>query len=351
MKNQSLLFILCTFLLFTACSDDNGNSPEPAPLSAVFVTNEGNFSDSNGSITSFDPETGNTIQQAFENANGRPLAGIIQSATIINERLFIVLNNADKIEVVDPASFTSVGTIGTSQTPVAIVSDGNGQAYVSNLFANSVSIINLETLEETGQTISVGANPQAMVRVDNRIYVANNGFGNDSTLSVINTQTGSVENTLVVGNGPTEMVVDSQNRVWVVCNGLIAFDEDFNRTPEDDVPGNVTVIDGGQAEVSTRIETGGNPNGLALNEQTGRGYLLNEGVQIINLNTVQLQGDSFTSRSFNAIAYSPDEQLIYVAQSQGFTQPGQALRYNLQGTAIDSFSVGIAPNGFRFLQN
>jgi len=351
MKQQSILLVIFTLLIFSSCDDNGANIPDPPEVSSVLVTNAGNFFDSNGSITTFDPETQNTIQQAFENANGRPLAGIIQSASIIDDQFYIVLNNADKIEVVEPETFTSVGTIETSRTPVSIVSDGNGQGYVSNLFDNSVSLIDLENMEETGATIAVGASPQAMVRVDNRIFVANNGFGNDNTLSVINTQSQTVETTITVGNGPAEMNVDQSNQIWVVCNGLIAFDEDFNRTPEDDIPGNVSVVDGATANVISNIDTGGHPNGMALNEQTGRGYLLNNGVQTINLNTREIEGEVFIDRFFNAIAYSADNELIYVGQSNGFLQPGQAIRYNLNGTAVDSFAVGIAPNGFRFLQN
>jgi len=349
MIKQSILILLATTLIFTACSD-SGNEPEPPQVSSVYVINEGNFGDSNGSVTSFNPETGNTIQQVFENVNNRPLAGIIQSATTIDNRLYIVLNNADKIEVVDSETFTSTGTIALSLTPVSIVQAGNSRAYVSNLFDNSVSVIDLEILEETGETIPVGSNPQAMVRVQDLVYVANNGFGNDSTLSVINTASDVVEETITVGNGPVDMEVNQSNQIWVVCNGLIAFDEDFNRQPENDIPGSVFIINGEEATIAGNIDSGGHPGGLALNEQSGHGYLLNNGIQILNMNSMQMEDSPFNDRSFSAIAYSSDEELIYVGQNNGFTQPGQALRFDLNGAAVDSFAAGIAPNGFNFLK-
>lgn len=350
MKKQSIFYLLCTTFLLISCSD-GGNDPEPAQIASVYVTNEGNFSDANGSITSFDPQTGNTIQQVFEKTNDRPLAGIIQSATVIGDRMFIVLNGADKIEVVDAQSFTSIKTMELGNTPVAITPAGDGKAYVSNLYANSVSVIDLENLTETGTTIPVGRNPQAMAKVGDYVYVANNGFGNDNTISVINTQTGTVETTLTVGNGPTDLVVDQANRVWVVCNGLIAYDENFNRDPENDIPGSVYVINGENATNAGSIPTGGHPSGLALSEQTGRGYLLNNGIQIIDLNSMEMEAEPFSDRKFSAIAYSPDNQLLYVGQSNGYVQSGQAIRYELDGTAVDSFMVGIAPREFEFLEN
>ncbi|MBN2731566.1 MAG: hypothetical protein JXR26_03960 [Balneolaceae bacterium] len=350
MNKQSILLFLAATLVFVGCNDA-GNDPEPPQISSVYITNEGNFSDANGSVTSFDPQTESTIQQVFQNANGRPLAGIIQSTSIIDDRMYIVLNSADKIEVVDAESFTSTGTIELSNTPVSIVQAADNQAYVSNLYANNVSVIDLESLEETGTTIPVGMNPQAMVRVGSRVFVANNGFGNDNTVSVIDVESESVTNTITVGNGPADLVVDQSDRIWVVCNGLIAYDEDFNRDPENDIPGSIYLIDGTTATIAGQIETGGHPTGLALNEQTGRGFLLNDGVQIVNMNSLQIEAEPFSERHFNAIANSANEDLIYVGQSKGFTQPGQAIRYDLNGVAVDSFTVGIAPRGFNFLRN
>lgn len=344
-KNQAVLYLLIATFLSVGCSD-RANEPEPPQVSSLYITNEGNFSDANGSVTSFDPQTKNTTQQVFENTNGRPLAGIIQSTTIIGDRLYIVLNNSDKIEVVDAASFTSVGTIALSNTPAAIVAAGENKAYVSNLYANTLSIIDLENFEETGTTIPVGMNPQAMVKVGERVYVANNGFGNDNTVSVIDIPSAAVEKTLTVGHGPTELILDQSNRVWVVCNGLIAYDENFNRDPENDIPGSIYLINGESATIAGDIQSGGHPTDLALNEQAGRGFLLNNGIHIVNLNSLQIATDPFSERSFNTIAYSTNEELVYVGQSKGYTQPGQMIRYDLEGTAVDSFSVGIAPNGF-----
>lgn len=350
MNNQTILYIFTALFLFVSCSDSS-NEPQPPQLASVYVMNEGNFSDANGSVTSYNPQTGNSLQQVFEKVNDRPLAGIIQAAAVIGERMFIVLNSADKIEVVDARSFTSIGTIELSKTPAAIIPAGDEKAYVSNLYANSLSIVDLERLRTTGTIIPVGSNPQAMARVGNYVYVANNGFGNANTISVIDTQTDAVKTTLAVGHGPVDLTVDQANRVWVVCNGLIAYDENYNRAPEDDLPGSVHVINGETAALAGVIQTGGHPSDLALNEQSGQGYLLNDGIWIIDLNRMDMETTPLSTRDFNAIAYSPYSNLIYAGQSRGFTQRGQAIRYEPEGTAVDSFTVGIAPREFKFIKN
>ncbi|WP_372636798.1 YncE family protein [Fodinibius sp.] len=352
MKQGFILFLslLVIPFLISSCAD-GGNNPDPLELSSVYVTNEGNFSDSDGSLTSYDPESGSILKKAFENANGRPLAGIIQSSKIAGEHVFIVLNDANKIEVAEIESLESVATIELSTTPTDFEIINNQTGYVSNLYDGSITVIDLENFEETGQRISVGSQPRTIFRLDNRAYVANNGAGNDHTISVINTTSHTVDHTIEVGAGPADISVDMSGRLWVVCNGLIAYDENWERDPDNDKPGSVYLIDGSSATVIDSIATGGHPSGIALANEHARAYLLNDGISVIDMNTLSVEEEPFSPRSFNAIGYLPTQERLYVGDSRGYGQAGQALIYDLQGTAVDSFSVGIAPNGFHFMVN
>lgn len=345
----SLSLLVATF--FASSCMDGGNDPDPLELSSVYVTNEGNFSSSDGSLTTYEPESGSTLKKAFENANGRPLAGIVQSAKIAGEHIFIVLNSANKIEVAKTGSLESVATIELSTTPTdfEVINDQTG--YVSNLYDESVTVVDLENYEETDQRISVGLQPWKILRMNSRVYVANKGAGNDNTITVINSSDHTVEHTIEVGAGPQDISLDMAGRLWVVCNGLIAYDENWERDPASDKPGSVYLIDGSSAAVVDSIETGGHPSGIALDNDNAKAYLLNDGISVVDMNTLSVEEEPFTSRSFSAIGYLPAQERLYVGDSRGYSQDGQALIYDLQGTAVDSFNVGIAPNGFHFIVN
>jgi len=346
-----LIFSLLLFGIVASSCVDEGNNPDPLELSSVIVTNEGNFSDSDGSLTSYDPASGATLEKAFEHANGRPLAGIIQSAKIAGEYIYIVLNATDKIEVAEIKSLESVATIELSKTPAdfALINDQTG--YVSNLYEGTVTVVDLENYSATDQTIQVGSQPRSIVRLNNRAYVANNGSGNGNTISVINTSDHTVDHTLEVGPGPDAMAIDANGRLWVVCSGLTAFDDNWERDPANDKPGSVYLVDGASATVIDSVATGGHPAGIALNNDNGKAYLLDEGISVIDMNTLDIAEEPFTSRPFNAIGYFPAQQRLYAGQSRGYGQNGQALIYDLQGVPVDSFNVGIAPNGFLFMAN
>lgn len=351
MKNKILLSLLAFGLVFTSCSDNSVNSGNhEVKLSSVYVINEGNFSDANGSVTSYMPKSGKVIQQLFQKVNGRPLAGIIQSITGIDRKLFIALNSANKIEVVDAKTFESIATISMKTSPVDVAPAGENTVYVTNLFSNSVSIIDLQTNKVLDETIPVGKNPQDILTIDELTFVANNGFGEAKTISVINNKRNKVVKTIAVGNGPIDLELDERGRLWVVCNGLIAYDDDFNRLPEKDIPGSIYVIDSQSATIIDSISLKGHPTDIAINSEKGVGYLLKDGVYIVNIGSVTLKNNKLTARTFNAVGYSAKENMIYLAVSKGFTLPGHVVRFNLQGAPVDSFPVGIAPSGFYFLK-
>lgn len=356
MFKRYLLYLFAITIFAVSCGDDNSTNPEPDPLetTSVYITNEGNFSDGNGSVTSYDPADGSTLQNAFEDANDRPLAGIIQSAHVVDDHMYLVINSENKIEVVDKESMESIGTIEMSISPTAIEVIDEETAFVTTLDYESqvdeVIVVDLSTMEETDQRISVGNSPRDIAAVGDWVYVTNNGDGYDNTISVINPSTSEVEQTLEVGTGPSQMIVDNEDRIWVVCNGRVSYDDST-----EEVPGSIYLLDGQNGEILNSMEsddiapTAGQKYRLALDSENGQGYLLNNGVSTIDMNDVTLSDDKLIDRAFNSIGYFGPEQLIYLGQSNGYSQSGQTLLYDIEGAAVDSFSVGIAPNGFHFV--
>lgn len=348
-KRYVLLFLLLSFVI-ASCSD-SGNNPDPLETASVYLMNQGNFSDGNGSVTNYDPQDGSVVKQSFENTNGRPMAGIIQSAHVEDDQMYIVLNSADKIEVVNSNTIESVGTMETSIPPTAIEVIDDETAYVTTLdfqtTTDSVLIMDLNSMEQTDQRIAVDASPRDIVQVSDHVYVTNSG---SNTISVINPETQSVEQVLNVGATPSEMVVDGEDRIWVACNGTVSYDSET-----EDTPGSVYVIDGQTAQRIGKVES---PNiaatsdfiyRLELDSDNATAYFLNDGISTIDMNTLTLSDQKLTDRSFNALGYFAPQQRIYAGQSNGYSQAGKTLLYNLEGAPVDSFSAGIVPQEFKFV--
>ena len=158
MKRQFLIIAVLIVTITSACKKTDSDSG--TTLKGILVLNEGNFGQANASVTSYNPESGEVSQNRYENVNGSPIGDVLYSATEIGDRLYLVVNNSSKIEVVDKETFTKIATIriANEASPRELVKVSETKAYVTNLFGNSVSVINLETNEEVS-TIAVGSNP------------------------------------------------------------------------------------------------------------------------------------------------------------------------------------------------
>ncbi len=349
------LFITLILIIFTtgltAC-DDPLSEDTGREVATLLVANEGNFSDGNGSITSFSPQSGELVQERFQQVNGRPLAGIIQSITVHDDRLYIVSNNINKIEVTHVETLESIATIEMESdfAPAGFAVSPDGKGYVSHLNDGAVYVVDMEQFRVSDNRIATGQNPQEMRILDNRLYVVNNGFGYDNTITVIDTEHDQVADTWEVGAGPVTLKEDSENRLWVVSNGRKAYDEEWNRDPENDVNGRIDVWDAANSELLSTIETGGFPRAIALDETDARAWVVNEeAVQRIDMNSYALVEEAVIPRGFNGIGFSEVENLFYLAYSAGYTQSGRAIMYDRQGMVVDSFSTGIAPVDFHFM--
>ncbi|MCH7534652.1 MAG: YncE family protein, partial [Bacteroidetes bacterium] len=168
---------------FVSCKKENTIGPvninaekyEPIDTtsSAVFVINEGNFQWGNSSITHYNLENGVVTQDVFQGANnGMSLGDVAQSMVIHDSKGFIVVDNSNKIEVVEIDSFSSVGTITGLVAPRYIQIINSSKAYVTDLYAGYISIFNPSTLAITGQ-VNVPGHTEEMVMVNNKVYVTN----------------------------------------------------------------------------------------------------------------------------------------------------------------------------------
>jgi YVTN family beta-propeller protein len=344
---KSLLQLTVLLLLVTTSCDSNNSDPK-VTLNGVYVLNEGNFNKTNASITAYDPETKEVSQNRYENENGVPIGDVLHSVTEIDGRLYLVVNNSHKIEVVDKESLTKITTIqiANEASPRQLVKASDSKAYVANLYGNSISIINLET-NEVDSTIAVGLNPEGIAVVGKRAYVTNSGLGNGNTISVINTETNEVIDTITVGDNPVGIIKESNDRLWVVCVGSYG---DFNNPDDSGTPGEIYVINGSTGEKITNFEVGGHPGDLVLNERDDIAYLINGAIMSIDMNTYETLDSTFINRNFYSIGLSTSDesQFFWGSDAKNFNQAGVAIQYDINGVKLDSFPTGIIPGAFYF---
>ncbi len=317
--------------------------------SAVYVLNQGNFGQGNASLTAYYPDSNTAVNGLFKLVNSRNLGDLGNDIALYGGDAYMVINNSDKVEIMDAGTALSVGTVyfpsGTSPYRIAFYSPSS-VAFVSDLYTNSVSVINLTTNTLIpADTISVGANPYGIACFAGQVFVANSGYGSGNTVSVIDAVTRKVVKTVTVGAGPTEVEADEYGYIWVACPGQ---------------PGNngsIYLINSLTDSVTDSISVGMQipsftGHTLTIDTQNGAAYLIaDNSVVKLDVSTHKILNKNLISGSFYAISVDEATGNVYVTDAKDGKTNGTVYIYTSDGISTNrSFTAGMYPDGIAFLR-
>jgi YVTN family beta-propeller protein len=123
-------------------------------------------------------------------------------------------------------------------------------AYVSNEKDNSISVIDLKTLE-VKETIDVGQRPRGIIfsKDYSKLYIC---ASDDDTVQIMDVATGQIIDTLPSGEDPEQFSLAPNDRHLYISN-------------EDDAL--VTIVDTKDSTVLAQIDVGVEPEGMAVSPQ------------------------------------------------------------------------------------
>lgn len=219
--------LLASATIFTSCNKEDVKQPKGEFASATFIVCEGNYGSNDADIYAI---TKDGLQKdIFAATNNRPLGDVANSMKIIGDKAFIVVNNSQKVEVVNASTFESEGTIKDLSYPRYVEKRNDNEIFISNgngFGSDYVYVVNNTSLEKV-DSVATGAGPNAMVISNGKLFVANmGGFTNDKTITVINVKTLAVEKTITVGDLPADLEIDNNGNVLVLCKGLSVYNYD-----------------------------------------------------------------------------------------------------------------------------
>jgi YVTN family beta-propeller protein len=347
-----MLLAVCSFVLLSC--DDEDNQPAGEFENGVFVINEGNFQDADGSISFINPDDGSVKQDLFGSVNnGLALGDVVQSMTIDGDLSYVVVNNSYKIEVVNANTFVSEYTIQGLSLPRYFVTLG-GKGYVTEWVnytdPGRVKVIDLQS-HTAVDSITTDYGAENILAYNGLLYVSNN-FSN--TVSVIDPAEGKVIKTIEVGSGPGTLLLDSDEMIWVICGG--GYDIEFN--PLND--GKMVRLDPEKSEdesavsVVLAIELGANLTPKAAINKAMDMIFYYKGNSVYNLSTSSHAAPASAlltetnATGFYGIGIDPRNDLLYLADTKNFAGNGTVYRYTLSGEPVDNKVAGRGPNGFVF---
>ncbi|MFN0050242.1 MAG: YncE family protein, partial [Cytophagales bacterium] len=318
-----------------------------------FVVCEGTYGFGNASVSYYDNEKKQIFNDVYKSVNGNDLGDQLQSMAIFNGFGYLVIQNSQKIEVVDIANFKSIATIESSSlsSPRYFVAINAKKAYISDWNADALVIIDLRTNQVAG-SIAVGSDPDQMVLTNGYLFVANSGYAstnnNDNRISVIDTATDKLIQHINVGDRPLSMAVDQSGKLWVACAGFKKYNNQGEFSAES-TAGSLYQINPSNFKVEKNFtfpNYDDNPKNLAINPVSGDVFYTNKGkVYKQTTEGETLEKTLVIDRNFSGLAFENKNNFgIIGCESPNYTSSGKIIFYNNKFLAFDSATVGIGPN-------
>ena len=339
---KKTVVIILLFTLFVSCKK-NEEKPMGTFLAGdgVFIINEGNFMGGNGSLSFYSYDSTQIYNDLFQNVNGRPLGDVPNSIGIIGDKVYIVVNNSGKIEVMRKNTLESLTTITGLISPRNIGFVNTAKAYVTSMYSDSLIIVNLNDNSISGY-INLRRSSESIVVEGDKAFVANWVGGKE--VMVINTDTDEVVDSIEVGIEPESMAVDMNNKIWVLCNGGWTR-ENFAELDR---------INPATNEIEVQIvfpSKQASPSCLTADGTREFLYYLEGGVRKMNISATDLPSEPLipeSDRYFYKLGINPVNSDIFVTDAVDYQQNGYLLYYNSDGTLVSSQMADIIPGSMCF---
>ena len=339
-------FATCaTLLLLSSCSDDEDcciTPPEPIGP-RVWVVNEGNFLQGNASLDIFDIDSSTYTTSVFAEQNGRGIGDVLNSITFFENKAYLVVNNSQRIEVIDVETYSSIATISDRvySPRFAVVVDD--KIYVSDFSRSYVYVID-PTTNLVVDSIYTRRSVEELIAHEGKIYASANDFYTPiEYIYVIDPQQSQVVDSIKVGLNPNAMIKDADDMIWAMCDGQygVGGTEGLYR-----IDPSTNTID---KSFSFTTFTPAYPARIAVNNLNADHLYLNgpQGIYKVEIGASNLPNDPFLpySQAFYGIGIHPESNDIYIGDSAG---SGSVNVFNQSGTQTGSYMAGAFPGRFYF---
>lgn len=348
-------------VLLSSCSKDSteakpGSNTAAPPVGTVgernvYIACEGPLGSGSASLAMQNLSTFAVYDDVYQSVNGKLLGDVFQSIEHIGDKLFLCINNSDKVVVLDDKTRKEVGVIKIPK-PRYILPVSSSKAYVSTLYSNKVYIINPEKLTITGTIEMPAQNPEGMMVLGNMIYVCTWDTACNKVYIVSNVTDSVVDSFLIAGYAPKNVLRDADGFVWILSGNV---QKKRSAVFTKLAPGSADIVESFHfGPVQDPIKPVLNAAGTAIyfigvDYNGGSGY---NGIFKINTRGAVLPNTPFIAAQqyqyFWGLGIDKATDEIYVGDPKGFVQKGSVNVYGNTGDLRRSFAVGLGPGHFCF---
>lgn len=342
MKLNKILHLLFAFTLLlgiVSCSSDNNDEQEIFYGNGFLIANEGTYGKPEGDVTFVSADLNLKQDNVFAlNNGGAKLGDVLQMIAFNGENAYLLLNNSNKIQIVNRYNFKANGEITAELNTPRYMAFANNNIYVTNDKYLGDKFVSIYRASDRSfiKKISFTDAAERIVEAGNNIFVQNASFGFGNKISYINTSTNDVQSTITLPAGNINKIISSNQNVYAIAAGTSdSYIYQISST------GNIT---------KTTTLTG-IANATNLEISNGK-YYFTSGK---NVYTMDMSATTAPASPLFTVANGVDDfsplygfsvinDKIFTSDSNGFTQASKIVVYSTSGSVIRSFTAGIGSN-------
>ncbi|MDP3445511.1 MAG: hypothetical protein Q8T08_21845 [Ignavibacteria bacterium] len=347
----NIILAFVTLLFMISCAEEPEIIPPyvpPADLGEGFyVVNQGIYTSGNASLSFYSKDSAKMFNNIFFSRNDIPLGDVAQSITFNGDIAYVVVNNSGVIWIINASTSAIIAKLSNLYSPRYVCVVSPDKIYVSDFELPGISVFRAQDMLPLG-TILTGKNTERMQLVGNKVFVANwsqyNRVAPNNTIQIINTQNDQLIDSVIVVKEPNSLVVDKNNKLWVLCSGGFMNEE---------IPA-LFKINSINHAIEARFDFPTatiSPEQLVINASGDTLYYLNNGIFRMAITDSELPNQAFIPkgmRNYYALAVNPENSEIIATDAGNYVQSGYLFRFLANGTLIDSLKVGINPGFIGF---
>ncbi|MFY1047370.1 YncE family protein [Chryseobacterium sp. GP-SGM7] len=340
MKLNKLLQIIFGFVLLfsiSCTSDYEEVIPEITYNNGIFITNEGNFGKPNAEVTFVTKDLSLMQNDIYKAKNNENLGDVLQTMVFNGDKAYLLLNNSNKIKVVDRITFKKTGEITTQLDNPRYMAVANGNLYVSNDKYGGAKYVNVYKLSDNSFVKKIDfastSTVENVVEAGGNIFIQNASYGFGNTITKINTTSNTIDGAAIpVPNGNINKTVSYNNNVYTISAGT--------------TDSYIYQISPAGAIVKTTTLTG-ITNGRNLQVDGGRFYFSSSNkIYSMDMNATTVPSTPLITAvdggaNFTVYGFSVLDGRIFVSDVKGFTQASEITVYTTAGAIISKFTAGI----------
>ena len=312
--------------------------------SSSYILCEGNYNNLNSSLWSINSDYTQVEGPIYWNLSINPLGDTGQSLKIHDDKLYIIMNNSNTIEIADLSNgfqyATSIDIPYAGPRDIEIVND---IAYISCWYLNGILCIDLQD-NSIIDTLNCNGLPEDLLYYNNKLYISitmnPDWSSSDKVLEFdLSTDTPAVSDTFIVIAGPEELL-GFQGCIYVSST---YYDTDWN-----------TYAGNSKIDLSTKV---------VMTKDFGVTFSFGRDITVLNDKVYRVYNNGICSLT-DSLTMDPSDQIgnyssIYSMASydariyfgiSDYTAPDNVIIIDTNNVEINNFQVGAIPGSFAFYE-